>query len=106
MKFFWFVGIFITAALTISAATWTGNLSTDWSSPGNWSPMGVPAGTTDVIIPYVASGNYPDIQATPAYCRDLTIQPNASLTISSATLYSNRDSYISGLLRITSRPEI
>lgn len=102
MKFFWFVGIFFTAALTISATTWTGNLSTDWSSPGNWSPMGIPDGTTDAVIPYVSSGVYPDIQATPAYCRDLTIQPNASLTISSATLYTSRDTYISGLLRITS----
>ena len=33
---------------------WTGNTSTDWNTPTNWSPNGIPNGD-DVIIPNVAN---------------------------------------------------
>ncbi|MGE5761150.1 MAG: hypothetical protein ACM37V_12435, partial [Gemmatimonadota bacterium] len=37
----------------LGAATkqWTGALSTDWSTSGNWTPAGAPTGSDDVLIP-------------------------------------------------------
>lgn len=30
--------------------TWKGTISTDWNTPGNWNPVGVPASTDHIII--------------------------------------------------------
>nr|MBC8489091.1 fibronectin type III domain-containing protein [Bacteroidota bacterium] len=58
---------------------WTGNISTDWNTYGNWD-NGVPYSITDVIIP---SGTvYPIVNAD-ANCNDLTINAGAELTVSS-----------------------
>ena len=35
--------------------TWTGTTSTNWTTPTNWSPYGVPTATDDVIIPATAN---------------------------------------------------
>ncbi|MBJ6145185.1 DUF4394 domain-containing protein [Hymenobacter sp. BT559] len=34
-----------------NAVVWTGNVSTDWGTAGNWSPARVPAATDNVFIP-------------------------------------------------------
>lgn len=39
--------------------TWTGSVSSDWGDPNNWSPMGPPTGTSDVIINNGAAPNMP-----------------------------------------------
>jgi len=61
---------------------WTGSVSTDWNTPGNWNTNSVPGGSDDVLIPDVTNdpliNNAP---GTPAVCRSLTIGNGAVLTI-------------------------
>jgi hypothetical protein len=70
---------------------WTGNLSSNWSDPGNWSPVGVPVLVQDVII-LSGMNNNPVIANSGILCHNLTINAGASLTISSgvnATITGN-----------------
>jgi hypothetical protein len=62
---------------------WTGSVSTDWNTPGNWSTNVVPKAGDDVIIPVVTT-HYPVVNespATPAVCNNLTIASGAIVTI-------------------------
>ncbi len=59
---------------------WTGNQSTAWQEPLNWSPNVVPNGLAiDALIPNVA--NDPVIDNTTALLRNITLQNGARLTI-------------------------
>ncbi len=62
----------------ISLVTWTGALSTDWFTAGNWSPAQVPDANTDAYIP--AQSNNPIITGQNAVCKDLRIS-NGFLTL-------------------------
>lgn len=64
------------------AGIWTGDISTDWHTAGNWCNNAVPTASTDIYIPGGIS-NYPAIQ-TAAICHDITISSGASLSIPSA----------------------
>jgi hypothetical protein len=64
---------------------WTGSISTNWATAGNWSPSGVPDGTKNVTVPLVTIPNfYPSISSVGIECNSLEIAPNAMLTITSA----------------------
>jgi hypothetical protein len=39
----------------MSTSTWTGAVSSDWFDPNNWSPVGIPGASSDVVIPTGAS---------------------------------------------------
>ena len=82
---------------TLFATTihWNGNVSTDWNNPWNWTPRVIPTTIQDVIIPYVSSGRYPVVNSEGLFCRDLTINSNAS-----ATIPSGRNFEIKGNLTI------
>ena len=43
-------GIMFTVTVPVTATTWTGAVSSDWTAAGNWS-NGVPTGTLDATIP-------------------------------------------------------
>lgn len=58
--------------------TWTGAVSTNWFTAGNWSG-GVPTAELDAIIPVVS--NKPSIGASGAVCKNITINASSSLTI-------------------------
>lgn len=45
------------------SVTWTGAVSTDWSTPSNWSPAVVPTATIDAVVPSGLT-NYPFVSAT------------------------------------------
>lgn len=60
------------------AANWTGAISTDWHTAGNWSTNSVPTAARDVVIP-AAPPNQPVLSAAAA-CQNLTINGGASLT--------------------------
>lgn len=60
---------------------WTGNVSSDWNTTGNWSSGSVPVAGDDVVI---FRGNFYPVIIGPVVCKSLTIEPLASLTISSA----------------------
>lgn len=66
---------------------WTGATSTAWALAGNWSTGSIPTSNDSPTIPDVsgASGNFPDI-TTSVSLSSLTINSNASITISSNTL--------------------
>jgi len=67
-----------------SSNVWTGTISTDWNTAGNWSCGGVPTINTDVLIPSpLASGNFPTIFVgdPSGLARDIEIQNGASVTI-------------------------
>jgi hypothetical protein len=65
--------------VTVTAVTWTGALSTDWATAGNWSPAVVPTSSIDAIIPS-APTNQPSVSGTQA-AKNLTVQAGARLTL-------------------------
>ena len=80
----------ITRTPTITAPTgnreifynvWTGAISTDWHTTGNWSKGVIPTSTTPVEIP-AGTPNEPLISAGSAQCKDLIIKSGAMLTVS------------------------
>ena len=74
-----------TASITVSGQTWTGNNSTDWNNPGNWSCGFVPYQTTSVQIPDVA--NDPVINSgITGGVTNLVMGTGSSLTINEGAL--------------------
>lgn len=71
----------------LTNATWTGAVSTDWSTAGNWSTGVVPDNTVNVTIPSVT--NNPIISSADASCRDLTITNGLLQVLNSRTLDIN-----------------
>jgi len=74
--------------LNIQAITneWNGSVSSDWTDVSNWSLGSLPLSNYDVII---KNGTpKPDITAV-ATCNNVTIEPQAGLTISGGTLNVN-----------------
>ena len=68
--------------LLAQTKTWTGTSSTNWATPANWSPSGVPATTDEVIINNVA--NDPQIlSGTVAGVKRIVINLGAILTVNS-----------------------
>ncbi|QKG53180.1 Ig-like domain-containing protein [Hymenobacter sp. BRD67] len=68
----------------ITFTTWTGNVSSDWFTAGNWT-AGVPTSTLDAIIP-TGAPRYPLIAAGTASAKNLTINSGTSLTQTGGTL--------------------
>jgi hypothetical protein len=62
---------------------WTGALSSDWNTPGNWNQNRVPGPQDDVYIPSVTNNPMIDNNpGTPARCNNLSVASNAILTVS------------------------
>jgi hypothetical protein len=67
---------------------WTGSVSDNWITPGNWSPAVVPSATDNIIIPSSAL-NMPTVYNNGLSCHSIyvlnganvTINPGISLTI-------------------------
>ncbi len=77
-----------TVNLTINrpGGLWTGDVSTDWYDPLNWGDCEIPTCAKDVVIPTTPrGGHFPVIHASDvkgaAACHDITVQSNASLTL-------------------------
>jgi len=60
--------------------TWTGAVSTAWTTAGNWSDGQVPTAATDVTIP-AGPSNMP-VLGTTTGIQSLTVQASAALTLS------------------------
>lgn len=88
-----FMCFFAPDAAAKTTATWTGNVSTDWNTAGNWQPQVVPSSGDDVLIGTTAFVNQPSVSNT-LQCATLvfgsrqavtlTINTGATLTISGA----------------------
>ena len=76
----------IAIAIGCSPATsWTGAINTDWHTKGNWYYHEIPTATVNVNIPSGLT-NYPILAAGIGLLQNITIQNNASLLVSAATL--------------------
>ncbi|GAA4025133.1 hypothetical protein GCM10022409_06380 [Hymenobacter glaciei] len=62
---------------TGSRLTWTGAVSTDWGTAGNWTPMQVPAANSDVLI---GSATNQPIVNNAQQARTVTLNAGAILT--------------------------
>ena len=70
--------------VTVNIITWTGAVSTDWNTNGNWSNNLVPTASDNALIPDVTNDpivNQPS--GSPAVCKDITIQTGAVVTVAS-----------------------
>jgi len=86
--------------LTLSsgdAGYWTGAVSTDWNTAGNWDDSNVPTSATDVLIRPTSHAdvtNAPTISNDNQDCNNFTIQSGATITLS-----SNKSLTVSGDLQ-------
>ena len=74
-----------------TAIVWTGAIDIDWNKAGNWNPAQVPTATEIAIVSSVGITNFPvvnELPATPAVCKDLTIQTGAKVTIAAGKALS------------------
>jgi len=77
---------FLTPGPVIAAGlTWTGAVSTDWGTAGNWSPAQVPTAADNVTIPNVA--NDPVVTGN-QLANALTLSTGAVLTLADASVLS------------------
>jgi M6 family metalloprotease-like protein len=72
---------------TFDEAIWTGTTSTDWFTTSNWNTGSLPTATTSVTIPSSPS-NQPQINASGAVCKNITINSGATLAMSASTAYT------------------
>ncbi|MHC1776585.1 MAG: hypothetical protein AB9834_14365 [Lentimicrobium sp.] len=80
---------------TATPGLWTGRFSTSWMTPENWDNNMVPGSSTDVVIPQNVP-NMPVLSNGTAYCRDLILEEEAQLTLSTNSylnVYRDFDSY-------------
>jgi hypothetical protein len=71
-------------AADIALTTWTGNISSNWFTEGNWT-AGVPTATLDVFIPSGVA-RYPVLAAGTAPVKNLILNAGATLTQTGGTL--------------------
>lgn len=91
-----------TATGTATGKTWTGAVSSDWSVPLNWSPIGAPTSVDAVSIGPAA--NEP-LLTGPAVASTVTISgPGAVLTIGGQTLTTGALTTVSGGLLVMTNP--
>jgi hypothetical protein len=66
-----------------NSAIWTGNSSTDWSSPDNWDRLYIPDIGTEVTIPTTPTGgNFPETNSqSEGVCKKVTVQTGAQITV-------------------------
>lgn len=70
---------YVSVLSTSTSGQWTGNVSTDWATAGNWCDGIIPGSATDVIITSGAT-RMPNI-STSVNSRSLTVNSGATLTL-------------------------
>lgn len=71
----------VTVSPPVANGTWTGAVSTDWNTAGNWTNNVLPTGSTDVVVPNGAT-RMPLLSGSGAAAA-LSVASNASLSVSS-----------------------
>ncbi|HTS88456.1 MAG TPA: hypothetical protein VMG41_08200, partial [Gemmatimonadales bacterium] len=82
-----------TAGLT---RTWTGAVSTDWSTAGNWNPSAIPDNTVDVVIPSGLS-RYPTLTAAGS-AKTVTVNTGATLGLGALNLQVGGNVFADGAI--------
>lgn len=68
--------------VTVNAnKTWNGSVSTNWNTPGNWTPTGVPTNVNCVLIPNGTPNCVISGSAFAAYAYNLTVQNGGVLRV-------------------------
>ncbi len=81
--------------VTTTTDTWTGCVSTNWNTAGNWQDGSVPTAADDVVIPS-APTNQPTLSTT-ATAKSVEVRTGASLSITnSGSLTINGSKTVSG----------
>lgn len=70
-------------ATATESMSWTGAKNTDWNETCNWSPIGIPTSTNDVIIP-AAPSTQPTLISNAGVARSVQIESGAVLTIANS----------------------
>jgi hypothetical protein len=65
-----------------NSATWSGAISADWNTAGNWTLGSVPIASNSVSIPSAGVTNQPNLSTTDVTVANLTLSAGDSLTIS------------------------
>ena len=95
-KILLFVAAVLLTAQLQAQITWTGTISTDWNTDGNWSTGQVPTASDDVII--ATATNQTVISTAGALAKTVEVKSGAVLTIQSAgTLTVNGSKSINGI---------
>jgi hypothetical protein len=93
---------FVAGTAALGQSTWTGTVSTDWATAGNWTPSGVPTNATLVTIPAVPTGGrFPLVSTGTQAARDLTVAVGATVSMSGGILQIARDWKNSGTFSAT-----
>jgi len=80
---------------TSQPGLWTGAVSTDWHTAGNWDDLNIPTSATNVTIPS-GLANMPVVSSAAAYCNGLNL--NGSLTIQDKIVNVNGNMKVNGSL--------
>jgi hypothetical protein len=86
--------------MTAGVATWTGAVSTDWNTPGNWDIGVVPSASTSVIIPS-APINQPVLSSAVEIYR-LTVDSGATLSTANNDVTVNENISLGGTINAAS----
>jgi hypothetical protein len=78
---------------------WSGDVSTNWHNPANWTSNSVPTFNNSVVIPSGCS-HYPSVYDETAYSMDVTVEAGASLTINNKYMNVYGDLHIFGELKM------
>lgn len=70
---------FTATAVCSTIGEWTGAISTDWNTQGNWSCNTLPTATTDVTIPNVS--NKPTVPVAGASAKDIIVADGVTVTL-------------------------
>ncbi|MDB5268350.1 MAG: hypothetical protein JWP58_1390 [Hymenobacter sp.] len=91
---------FLTPGPVIAAGlTWTGAVSTDWGTAGNWSPAQVPTATDNVTIPDVT--NDPVVTGN-QLANGVTLNTGAVLTLADGSVLSVSGNIVNNSATVTS----
>ena len=74
-----------TSVSIVVPGTWSGAVSTDWNTSGNWLCGAIPTITTNVTIPGSLT-NYPILNTGTGSVLDILVQTGASVTVTGGTL--------------------
>ncbi len=96
--------ILVFAGVALSAATWTGAVSDNWHTAGNWFPASIPVYDTDVVISTTGTGNYPRISTTAAYCRNMQIDGGTYVHIYTNSLNVTGNLSVAGYIQLSTDP--
>ncbi len=91
---------------TYNEVTWTGADNNNWNNPLNWSGGVVPTGSSNVIVPNVASQPILDINAS---CFNITVKANGNLTVPSGytlDLSGNLDIEVGGTVTLQNNGQL